>query len=191
MSKFLLCIFLIFVSYTISAQEAPLGIRAGANFSTIAGDAENVSPKLGGHIGIFSVLPLSEKFSINPELSVSNQGAKSSDNREISFSFWYINAPILLKYQNNSSFFLNTGIQFGTVFTANYKESNQKENITAQLENFDFALALGLGYEISKYGSLELRYNHGFSNYSRTTGVNGEKFFNRVIQFSFAYVIFK
>ena len=183
--------FLLSFSHSILAQNTPFGLKAGMNISTIGGDSENASPKIGMHAGFFSSLILSEKFSIRPEIVISNQGSRDSENSETRSSYWYLNAPFIIRYQEESPVFFDLGIQVGTIISANFKEDGEKENVTSQLENFDLSVSAGIGYDISETISIEARYNHGLTNTSRNPEFEGDTFPNRVLQFSLAYVLFK
>jgi len=191
MPRIIIIFFLILISFSISAQRTPLGLKAGTSISSIGGDSENVSPKIGLHVGFFSSLMLSEKLSFKPEIVLSNQGARNSENSESRFSYWYLNAPLIIRYQEETQVFLDFGIQLGTILHAHFKENDEKENITSQIENFDFSVSAGIGYELSKNISIEARYNHGLTNTSRNPEFDGESFPNRVLQLTLAYALFK
>lgn len=183
--------FLLSVSYPILAQKAPFGLKAGMNFSSIGGDSENLSPKVGMHAGFFSSLMLTEKLSIKPEIVLSNQGAVNSENSKLRFSYWYLNAPLMFRYQEETAVFFDFGVQVGTIINANFKQDGEKENITSQLENFDFSVSAGFGHDLSEDISIEARYNHGLTNTSKNQELGGGVFPNRVLQFTIAYVLFK
>ncbi|MEQ8473595.1 MAG: porin family protein [Marinoscillum sp.] len=191
MTRLILPFLLIYFSHFISAQNSPFGLKAGMNISTIGGDSENVSPKTGIHGGFFSSLSLSENFKLKPELVLSNQGCKDSENNKLRFSYWYLNAPLMIRYQEGSPGFLDFGIQLGTVIHANTRENGEKRNVTGGLENFDISLCAGVGFDLSESTAFEARYIGGLTNTSKNPEVEGETFPNRVFQFTIAYVLFK
>jgi len=192
MNKVLALTFLLFlVCHLTMAQNSASGIKAGMNVSSIGGDSENVSMKVGFMGGVFSHLKLSENLKLRPEIVVSNQGANDSENSNTKFSYWYLNIPLIIEYQQDSPFILNFGFQAGTVLNANLKQGDEKQNITSQLENFDLSICGGFGYELSDNFLIEARYNHGLNNTSRNPEFEGDKFPNRVFQLSIAYGLSK
>lgn len=58
-----------------NAQEIKFGVKGGLNFSTVSGDnTENIDDVTSYNIGVVSEIPLSEKFSFQPEILYSRQG---------------------------------------------------------------------------------------------------------------------
>ena len=189
----ILTLFFLLLAFSPSglAQDAVIGLKAGTNISSIGGNTENLSMKLGFHGGFFSSLNLSEKLSLRPEIIVSNQGARNSNNRDIKLAYWYLNAPVLLQYQKTTPVAFNLGIQFGTVLNAKTKGDGEDQDVTSQLKNIDFSAVIGIAYELTSALSLEARYNYGISNASRNVFPGDDKLQNRVLQLSIAYVLTK
>lgn len=186
-----LLFFLTFISSSILAQKTPFGLKGGMNISSIGGDFEDVSTKINMHAGFHSSLPLSKKLSLKPELMLSNQGARSYKNSELKFSYWYLNMPLLLRYQEETPFFLDFGIQAGVILSALRINNSETRNITSGIENFDFSISIGIGHYITQYISIAARYNHGLTNTSRNPDSNENSFPNRVFQVSLSYDLFK
>ncbi|TRX61844.1 PorT family protein [Fulvivirga sp. M361] len=189
----ILTLFFLIVAFSQSgqAQNAVIGLKAGTNISSLGGDTENLSTKWGFHGGFFSSLKLSEKLSLRPEIIASNQGARNSGNGDVKFTYWYLNAPVLLQYQRATPVAFNIGVQFGTVLNAKTKGADGDQDVTSQLKNIDFSAVIGIEYELSSSLSLEARYNYGISNASRNVIPGDDKFQNRVFQLSLAYVLTK
>jgi len=118
---------------------------------------------------------------------LSNQGLKKSGAQN---SYWYLNVPVMLQYKPNTPFFADLGVQVGTPLVANAEVNNKKQNITSQVQNFDFAVCLGIGVDISPRAAIEARYNLGLTDTS-TSQFSSDKYQNRTFQFSLAYVLFK
>ncbi|SFU38479.1 Outer membrane protein beta-barrel domain-containing protein [Pustulibacterium marinum] len=159
----------------LRAQESSLGIKAGVNFSTLTGDGfEGLDSKTGYHFGIVGELGISEKFSIQPEVLYSTQGAESED---VDFDINYLNVPILAKiyFLRNISF--QVGPQFGYV-TDQSGDGFDLANV--DLKDYDLSGAAGVEVKFKSI-FLQGRYNFGLSDVTDS----GTK--NAVFQFSVGY----
>ena len=160
-----------------------VGLKMGTNLATISG-FDDASLKLGFQVGLFGELELTHALLLRPEFIISNQGAKS-DN--VISKNYYLNFPIMFVVaEKNSPVKFITGLQVGTPIYAQYKYlvTNETENVTAQLNNLDISLAIGVEFNLSKITNLEFRYTHGLKN--TLPDIIGEsKFFNRVLLMSF------
>jgi len=76
-----------------NAQETKFGVKAGLNFSNFTGDVENNSMKVGFHVGGLVNIKVSDKFSVQPELLYSGQGAKFDGGVTVSAD--YLNIPVM------------------------------------------------------------------------------------------------
>ena len=166
-------------------QKSDLGVKAGANWSTLGGEAENVDIRLGYHFGIFCTYSITQNWLLQPEFVFSSQGAVAEDNSAIRFRYQYVNFPILIKWCKDK-LFLNFGPQVGVLVDGKVIDNltDDQETVTSQLENFDFSVAAGFGFALSKKVAFELRYNQGISDTSIDTNFNDQNEPNRVFQFS-------
>jgi len=73
------------------AQDNTFGVRAGLNISNFKGDVENNSAKIGQQLGIFGEFKISEKFTLQPELVYSWQGANFEDGSD---NLGYLNVTL-------------------------------------------------------------------------------------------------
>src|SRR5690554_2937826 len=84
-------------------QEVKFGPKAGVNFANISGQ-DNAEMKTGFHVGAVAEIKFNEKFSIQPEVLYSAQGAKyeyfvgNNKLADATQSLDYINIPIMAKY---------------------------------------------------------------------------------------------
>ena len=107
----------------VNAQDVKFGAKTGLNLSNFKGDLDNVEAKIGFNIGAFVEIGLSDKFTFQPELLFSTQGAKSEgsegfDSYEQTNKVNYLNVPLMLKYAVSDKFALEFGPQIGFLLSA-------------------------------------------------------------------------
>lgn len=183
----------------INAQEIKFGAKAGVNFATIAGDeTEGVKGRTSLHVGAVSEFIISEKFSIQPELLYSAQGAKYEDaDFKETIKLDYLNLPIMAKFYVADGFSLEAGPQVGFLLSAKGELEAGGESVEVDIKDFvegiDFGLNFGVGYKLPSGINFGLRYNLGLSNINDTGNldpdfnvgdVNNQ---NSVIQLSLGY----
>jgi len=162
-----------------NAQDMKFGVKGGLNSSTLSG-AEGAKSIMGIHLGAFAEFKVSDKFSVQPELLYSMQGAK---NDMVTFNFNYINIPVMAKYAVAEKFNLQAGPQIGFLMSAKYDSVDVKETT----KSLDFGVNFGAGYDLSENLFLEARYNLGLAQTQKelTTGETAIK--NAVLQLSVGY----
>ena len=172
-----------------SAQGVTFGVKAGANLSTLKTDLDGEKYLLGYHFGGLADIKFSEKFSIQPELLYSLEGAKIDD----SFSFEdegttfgidykediklaYLQLPVMFKYQVAKNLNLEAGPQIGYLLSAKsdydvtlrfdgeVMTDSGSEKIKDQVKSLNFGLNFGLGYEFSNKMFVQGRYHLGLSD---------------------------
>src|SRR5690606_22749994 len=88
------------------AQEVRLGAKAGVNFSNFGGDVEDSDMRTGFHIGGLVEIPFNERFSIQPEVLYTAQGAEFNEsgsiggvpyNYNLTTKLDYIQLPVMAK----------------------------------------------------------------------------------------------
>jgi hypothetical protein len=194
--KKLALVFLAGISFATTNAQFQFGVKAGANFSTFTGDAVNGAKTLVGfNGGVYAKLPIAHSLSVQPELVYSGQGAKG-DEVGTSFSEHanYFNIPVLLKYQNFTGFFLETGPQLGFLMSANVKVGGNSSDVKSAFNSTDFSWVFGVGYKIpTTHLAIDLRYNLGISNIassSTNTGGTSNTAHNGVFQIGLMYALF-
>lgn len=203
---FIVAMAMIGLNQTFS-QEIMFGAKAGINFANIVGDdADDVSMTTKFHFGVVAEIPLSDKFSVQPELIYSAQGGKFEEtfsesgftyNEEDTYKFNYLNLPIMAKYYFANGFSLEVGPQIGFLLSAKvdydysetfegetYSESGE-EDIKDDLKSIDFGLNFGLGYKLDNGLNFTARYNVGLTKLDDTDMDMDVK--NSVIQISVGY----
>ena len=211
MKKVLLTAVAVFGFMTIQAQEIKYGAKAGLNLATLNGDVEDAKSLIGAHLGGFVEIKINEKFSFQPELLYSMQGAKSEEilwndgftveKINNKFKLGYMNIPLMLKYHVKQGFFVEFGPQVGFLISAKndydyteyyvsdgevYISESDSEDIKDNLKSIDFGLNFGFGYEFTENVFASARYNVGLSDINDVQGSNVE-IQNGVFQFSVGY----
>jgi opacity protein-like surface antigen len=200
MKKIILTVAAVFAFGFANAQETKFGVKGGLNVANISGDIEDNSSKVGFHVGGFVEIKVSDKFSVQPELLFSTQGAQReysedfggtvvSINEKINLS--YLNIPVMAKYYVAEGFSLEAGPQIGFLTSAKYKfeAEGEEEEVDGKddFESVDFGLNFGAGYDFTENLSAGLRYNLGLSNIVKTDAGNDNKFQNSVLSVSLGY----
>lgn len=178
----------------VAQQQVKFGPKAGVNFSNISG-LDNAETKTGFHVGAVAEIKFNEKFSIQPEVVYSAQGAKFTGsypligNVEAKFNYDYINIPILAKYYFVDGFSVEAGPQIGFLVKAEDKVTNGSTEVTNDVKNnlnsTSFGLGFGLAYDLPMGVFINGRYNLGLSDIVKNNNNNAQK--NSVIQIGIGY----
>ncbi len=179
-----------------NAQEVKFGAKAALNIATLTGDVEDANSKIGVAVGGFVEIKVSDKFSVQPELLYSTQGAKSEYsedfgggivvNTEETWRLSYLNLPIMAKYYVADKFSLEAGPQVGFLLgseqeaesSVTFGGQTESETVTVDAKDFtssiDFGFNIGAGYDFTENLSAGLRYNIGLSNIIDVEGSNSD-----------------
>lgn len=190
----------------VSAQDVKYGIKGGLNVSNFSGDTDGVDLKfrLGLNIGVFVEVKLSDKFSIQPEVLYSQQGAKLiiagnfNDGYNItSFkvtdkeNLAYINVPVMFKYYAIEKFSIEVGPQIGFLVSEKAKIKAEgrtiEESDREYYKKVDFGLNFGAEYDFTENIFVGARYNLGLTNIGTTAPGDDGKNHNRVFSLSVGY----
>lgn len=200
MKKIILTAVAVFGFAFANAQEVKFGVKAGLNISNFSGDVEDNKSRIGFQLGGFAEIKISDKFSIQPELLYSAQGANSKevDNAndytfEEKINNSYLNIPVMAKFYVTPKFNVEVGPQIGFLLSSKtkFEESlagvsvSAKEDTKDVFESTDFGLNFGLGYDLTEKLSIGGRYNLGLSNIVKDAG--DFKVQNSVFTFSLGY----
>jgi hypothetical protein len=164
------------------AQSASFGIKAGASLTNAIGSSNSgdaFKNKLGFHGGFVANLPLSDVFSIQPELLYSMKGYKLSlpnpVDGAIANSFQtlhYIDIPVLARLKTGGLFF-EAGPQIGYLVATKFSRDASTNfpaisySGRAGYQKVDFGYAAGLGYQLPGGAGIGLRYNGSFKNFTK------------------------
>ncbi|MEG0849314.1 MAG: porin family protein [Flavobacterium sp.] len=187
MKKILLAaVLFLATSATIQAQLLQIGVKAGVNFASQTGDAglNGVAFDKDGitsyHAGLVAEVKLLEKFSIQPELLYSTQGAtyKFKDAQEdFKNKLAYLSIPVMAKIYMTKSLSLEVGPQ------ASFLLSQKNDVRFDDANTFDFALNAGLGLKITKSIFVQGRYSLGLTEASSNADIK-----NSVVQLSAGFM---
>lgn len=190
MKKILLTAFAVAAFGVAQAQEEmSFGAKAGLNIADLGSDAETDGSLIGFHVGGVAEFPISENFSIQPELLYSMQGAKvvfvdEFDVMEADLKLSYINVPIMAKYYIMEGLSLEVGPQIGFLMSAKVDDEDVKDGY----KSIDFGLNGGVGYKTEMGLFFQARYNAGLAAINEEfEGDGGAKVTNNVISFSVGY----
>ena len=152
-----------------NTEALQLGVRAGYNLSNLSGDlADEIDTKSlsGFHIGLFTEFPVAPRFSIQPEVMYSTQGAKFEGlGSEATLRTQYLNVPVLAKFYVAEGFNLQAGPQIGFLTGAEYQMDGADDiDVSDNMKGTDFGLLFGAGYKVAQGVTIDARYNMGLSN---------------------------
>ena len=164
--------------------DVKFGFKGGYNLSNFGGDVENNKSLSGFHLGGFVEIPVSEKFSVQPEVLYSAQGAKF-EGYGYSFDYKtdYINIPVMAKYYVMDKLAVMAGPQFGFLVKAEVEGEDAKDEI----KSFEFGVGVGANYYFTENIFAGARYNFGLSNINDGEGSDDFKLNNNVLQVSVGY----
>lgn len=180
---FLAAVLFIATSATIQAQLLQVGVKAGVNFASQTGDAfpEQNFDKEGitsFHAGLVAELKLLERFSVQPELLYSTQGATYKNAiDEYKNELGYISIPVMAKFYLTDSFSLEVGPQ------ASFLVSEKNDFDVEDAETFEFGLNAGLGFKITKNFFVQGRYGLGLTEASKNADIK-----NSTVQLSAGFM---
>jgi len=169
-SYFLAIVTAVLFCSVASAQSFHVGAKVGANINKLSGQAFKDQFSYGYHAGAYAEIPISKKWSIQPEVlfnqSNHDTSAKFSQLYELNASkvsnikLNYISIPILLSYSPSKILSLQAGPQFGLLLD---RQKNLFQNGKEAFKQGDFSLLGGVQINL---GGLRVygRYAIGLNN---------------------------
>ena len=186
------------------AQDVRFGLRAGGNYSNLAGNVQHENTydnKLGFLGGVIVNVPVVEDlFSVQPEVLYSQKGFENKptefttilgakQKREGSVSYNYLDVPVLLKI-NAGGFIAEAGPQYSYLLSSSNQtkttttpalggapttaEARDKNDVSGLNRN-ELGYVAGVGYQASNGVSLNLRYTGAFSDFVKS---DNDTYFN-------------
>ncbi|HEY1870702.1 MAG TPA: porin family protein [Chitinophagaceae bacterium] len=164
-----------------SAMHAKFGIKGGLNLTNLhSNDFADNSLKAGFNAGIFSKIPVTPGFSIQPEILYSVKGNKSDysnfveGNGQYRFNLGYVELPLLAVVNLAKNFSIHGGGYAAYLTNADIKDVNSNGNINGitdlnanDFNRWDFGLAGGFAFDIENF-TLGARYNYGLSDIGKS-----------------------
>ena len=170
--------FIIFIITTAKSQEKiQFGVKGGLNFTNMTSDIMiEKEYKTGFHIGVLAEISFRAKFSLQPEILYSKQGANGKvillnvpfpDGPGVppiptEYELDYIQISILAKIYLIENFSLEIGPSFN--FLVNDKLIYETVTINEIGESFELSGILGLSYKIKSHFFVNTRYFLGFTD---------------------------
>lgn len=169
----------LFALTSVSAQEYVMfGAKGGVNFSTFSGDGSNAFNDPDGrtsfHLGLLAEIPVTERFSVQPEVLYSGQGydiAERDNGNDIEYQLDYINIPVIAKVYIFEGLALEAGPQIGFLVNSEIDGDpgsvNNENTISLDEDQFnkvDFSLAVGASFKFRGGIFVNGRYNIGLSD---------------------------
>ncbi len=162
--SFLTLLGLVAISTTaVAQQEVKFGPKAGVNISNLSG-MDDSEMRIGFHVGAVAEIKFNEKFSLQPELLYSTQGAKSTVlGVETKANNDYINVPIMAKYYIVEGFSAELGPYVGFLMKSEVKAGDNTMDSKDFYKSVDFGLGVGLAYDMPMGFFVGARLNVGLS----------------------------
>ena len=207
MKKIFMMAVMAVAALTANAQQEvgtfSLQPKVGLNVTSITSEGSALKAKAGFTGGVEGMYQATEKFGVSAAVMYSMQGAKVKQdfvkdmataygygaavgaiNEDMKINYGYINIPILANYYVVKGLAVKAGIQPGFMVSAKGKLGDTSVNIKESCKKFDFAIPVGVSYEIANV-VIDARYNIGLTKTMKGDGVKKTK--NSVFQFTVGY----
>ncbi|MFA7686255.1 MAG: porin family protein [Moheibacter sp.] len=186
-----------FILALVSANaqvELWLGPKAGVNFSNISDIESNTLT--GANFGVAFAIKFNDRYSLQPEMGFSMQGAKEVYNSSEDFKLQYFTVGVINKLYLVQGFHMLAGPEFNFKVNDTFSdwydsdiyddEGNYLGDTDAQ--PFDFMIVGGLGYDLPFGLTFEARYKQGLLDVNDFFNVDDDKSsLNQVFQIGIAY----
>lgn len=182
MKKSILVIAVILMGTTyVSAQEyVNFGVKGGVNFSSFSGDGYDAFNDPEGrtsfNLGLLAEIPLSARFSLQPEVLYSGQGfdIKSRDADNLEYKLDYINVPVLAKFYIIQGLSIEAGPQIGFLVNKEVEIPGGDVDLPDDAFNdIDFSIGLGASYKFNNF-FVSGRYNFGLTDVYDVSGFDAK-----------------
>ncbi len=171
-------------SLTANAQSLiNFGVKAGPNFANFSGDSNiDYNSRTSFHAGLVAEIKAFPNMSLQPELLYSSQGAKVDGADD--FNLDYVSVPVMVKYYILSDrLSLEAGPQFSFLVDERDEAWNGIVGSAPDNNSFDFALAGGVGLNITSGLFAQARYTIGLTEATKDADIQ-----NAVFQLSLGYM---
>ena len=191
---FAISCFILALSSANAQVELWLGPKAGVNFSNISDIESNTLT--GANFGVAFAVKFNDRYSLQPEMGFSMQGAKEVYNSSEDFKLHYFTVGVINKLYLVAGFHLLAGPEFNFKVNDTFSdwydsdiyddEGNYLGDTDAQ--PFDFMIVGGLGYDLPFGLTFEARYKQGLLDVNDFFNVDDDKSsLNQVFQIGVAY----
>lgn len=195
----------LFSTSAVLAQEVRIGFKGGVNLATLGGDVENADHRTAFHLGGLVEIPLSERFSVQPEILYSAQGAEYEEagsfggvpyDYTATAKLDYIQLPVMAKVYLVDGLALEAGPQVAFLVSDKYEydgnvgpfgDSGEGDLDDNDLSSVDVSLGAGASYRLPMGVFFGARYNFGLGNVNDAADKDDYKVHNNVFQVSVGY----
>jgi len=165
----------------VNAQNVSFGVKAEANVSNfilsdMAGMKSNMG--VGGTVGGFSKIGISENFAVQPELLVhfkTSEMKTEATGAKLDYQYFGVEIPVYAVGQMNlgsGKGFIGIGPYAGFGIDARYKMTGADDidlykeynGAKSAMQRWDFGAGVMLGYEFSNRIQINASYKMGFMN---------------------------
>ncbi|MBF6607249.1 MAG: PorT family protein [Flavobacterium sp.] len=184
MKNVLIAAIILLGNIAVNAQSlVNFGIKAGPNFANFNGDSEiDFNSRTSFHAGLVAEIKAFPNMSLQPELLYSSQGAKVDGMDD--FNLDYVSIPVMVKYYILSDkLSLEAGPQFSFLVDERDEAWDGITGNEPDNNSFDFALAGGVGLNITQSLFAQARYTIGLTEASKDAEIQ-----NAVFQLSLGYM---
>lgn len=154
--------FLVLVLSLLSFSQAQVrpGIKLGLNSSNIS--KTKLDTKSGLYVGAFVKIPISEYYSLQPEILYSNQGGNSNSNEygDVDINYLSIGIPNKFYVSPNNGFHFMLGLGLDINLKNNFVGLTNFD-IDNEISPVDVVAMGGIGYEFDFGLAIEARYKQG------------------------------
>ncbi|MGH2665843.1 porin family protein [Flavobacterium sp.] len=151
---------IILVLFTVNfghAQVFRLGVKAGLNYANFQGSTLQTDAITSYHAGLVGEIKIIDAFSLQPEVLYSTQGASYKNAvEEFKSELGYVSVPVLVKINLGKTVSIDVGPQFSFLLS-------KKIDTSTDINEFDFALAGGLGFKLTENFFIQGRYTLGLT----------------------------
>lgn len=169
MKKSIFILSLVLVSVFLSQPCASqIDLVLGLTKSSIVGSPSWQDP-IGFQVGaIVPVLKINDMISLRAEANLSLQGAKWEEyDLSGRTNLMYINLPVVLRYQIESGFFGEAGLQPGLLLSAKDKYEGTTDDYMDHMNKFDLSIPIEVGYEFKNNFGVGLRVIPGINDITK------------------------
>lgn len=152
-----------------SFSQMKFGLKAGTNFSFVAGLPYNYDMGVGLNVGVLSQITINKEFLIQPELLYTIKGyrvAATGTHGKGYMRYNYISVPVMAGYAVTEKLHFLLGPEFNFFTKAIGKIDNITVDNTKAYNKFELGVGVGVTYIEVKGLGLEFRYSYGISKLS-------------------------
>jgi len=170
-----------------SDKKGGLGLRAGANFFNFGGDdasGNEYNNRIGYHVGLYNSFFLGNSVAIEPGVFYAVKGTQNDDLVNSRAILNYVDIPVLLRLYLTDGLNVFGGPQISFLTDSRFEGDLFGSTVsfdTEAVNNTDFGLLLGLGYNLPRGLNLQASYNYGLSPVFKNSNVD---VYNRGFQLS-------